>query len=144
MIKNLTLITLFIIFSCGKPPAEKMIPNLQGYWEIQKAISSAGIEKEFKYSQNIEYFEIKDSTGFRKKVQPRLDGSFLISEDLEPFTITVENDSLRIFYKNTWDSWKETVVKATDNELMIVNENGNQYFYKRFQKIDIVNGETNQ
>ncbi|MDY8137660.1 lipocalin family protein [Aquimarina sp. 2201CG5-10] len=130
-------IVFILIVSCTKTNPEEYIKHLPGYWEIERVIRPDGSEKKYNFNQSIDFFEVKDSTGIRKKLQPQLNGNFIISGNNESFSLRVENDSLRIYYKNTLDDWKETIISIKENTMTIKNETGNVYFYKRYQKIEL-------
>jgi len=130
-----TVFSIFLlIFLSGcdfRSPQEK-IDNLNGYWEIQKADLPQGISKEFRYSELVDYIQVEENKGFRKKVRPQLGGSFISSEDQENFSVKVENDSINLYYTTPYDQWKETVVSSEEDELKILNSRGILYTYKRF------------
>lgn len=130
-------IILLSFLSCSNPNPETYKQYINGYWEIERVILSDGTRKEYNFNQSIDFFETKDTVGIRKKVQPRLDGSFIISKDSEVFTLRIENDSLRMFYKTPLSTWKETVISAKENQIIIKNEAGNMYFYKPYEKISL-------
>jgi hypothetical protein len=92
--------------------------------------------RDYSYNPTIDYLEIKeDSTGFRKKLQPQIDGSYLSTEDSEEIKLKLEDDSLRIYYTTAFDSWKETVLKANEEELSILNRDGLIYHYKKYKAL---------
>lgn len=126
----LFLTTLFL--SCNRNTSDDKIENLNGYWEITKAELPEGIIKEFKYSELVDYFEVDSMAGFRKKMRPQLDGSFIASEDVEIFEVKLENDSINLYYSTPYANWKETVISSEESELVILNEDGIIYTYKRF------------
>ncbi|MEW7291350.1 lipocalin family protein [Aquimarina sp. 2304DJ70-9] len=128
---------LITIVSCTTPNPENYIQYIDGYWEIERVVLSDGTEKKYNFNQSIDFFEIKDSIGIRKKVQPRLDGSFITTNDSELFTLKIEDDSLRMYYKTPLSSWKETIISAKENQITVKNEAGNVYFYKSYQKIQL-------
>ena len=121
-----------VILSCSKNP-EEFVPHLEGYWEIESATLPDGTAKEFAINTTIDYIEVSDSTGIRKKMQPKLDGSYRTSASAETFTAKVENDSLRLYYKTPFDNWRETVLYANDEILKVKNRDGNVYTYTRFR-----------
>ncbi|MBQ0735626.1 lipocalin family protein [Aquimarina celericrescens] len=134
--KRIMYILLFIV-SCTKSNPEAYRQYINGYWEIERVVLSDGTEKKYNFNQSIDFFEVKDSLGIRKKVQPKLDGSFVTSKDSEIFTLKIENDSLRMYYKTALSSWIETVISAKENQIIIKNEAGNMYFYKPYKKISL-------
>jgi hypothetical protein len=121
-----------MFLSCDRDSTQEEIENLNGYWEITKAELPEGIIKEFKFSELEDYMKVDSSAGFRKKVRPQLDGSFIASEDVEIFDVKLENDSINLYYSTPYANWKETLISSEENELMILNQDGIIYTYKRF------------
>lgn len=134
------LITCFGI-SCNLKTSEEKIENLNGYWEIKSAERPEGTTKEYKISAVVDYIQIKNKEGFRKKVRPQLDGSYLVTEDRESLTVKIENDSINLYYTTPFDSWKETLLSSEENEIKILNPQGIIYTYKRFTPYLENNGE---
>lgn len=127
---------LLFIMGCSKQHPEDQIKPLQGYWEIDE-VTASGKKKEYGINQVIDYIHInEDLTGFRKKLVPKLDGSFEINNHQIPFTLKIENDSLHIYYNTAFDQWKESVIHVDSTSLHIQNTNGYLYTYKRHQKFD--------
>lgn len=137
-------IVLAVVFGCNTKTSEEKIDNLNGYWEIKQADLPEGISKEFKFSEIVDYIQVKGDSGFRRKVRPQLDGTFISQNDQEIFTIKVENDSINLYYATPYANWKETVISSEENELMILNPRGIIYTYKRFTPYSIDYGEENQ
>lgn len=140
MKKLVCLLLTISIFSCSNNP-ETFIPFIHGYWEIDQVIHIDGAKRDYGYNDTIDFIEISDSlTGTRKKLKPNFQGTFETSKSAESFRIKIENDSLNIYYKTPYDSWKETVVDANNNELIIVNNtNKDVYIYKRYESLDLDN-----
>ena len=137
MRKVFLLLALGIIFSCSKDP-ETLITHLNGYWEIDEVTLPDGTKRDYNYNDTIDFLSINDSlTGFRKKMKPNFDGSFSTSNDAEALKIVIENDSLNIYYKTPYSEWKETVLDATEDKLLIQNKDKLIYFYKRYEPLVI-------
>lgn len=131
-----SILVVFIVISCSSSPENK-IPFVEGYWEIAEVKKDNRLIKEYNVNLSVDYFEVNDdSTGFRKKVSPKLDGTFAVTQDEAPFTLKIENDSLNIYYRHNDVITKETIVKATSKELIIVNSQGFRYIYKPYKPID--------
>jgi hypothetical protein len=132
------IVFLFLLLvNCSTNP-ETYIQHISGYWEIEEVILSNGTKHSYNYNPTIDYISINDSLiGFRKKLKPSFDGSFSSSKDLEKITLKIENDSLHIYYKTLFSEWKETVLNATDEQLIIININKDVYLYKRYQPLDL-------
>ena len=137
MRKVFLLLALGIIFSCSKDP-ETLISHLNGYWEIDEVTLPDGTKRDYNYNDTIDFLSINDSlTGFRKKMKPNFDGSFSTSNDAEALKIVIENDSLNIYYKTPYSEWKETVLDATEDKLLIQNKDKLLYLYKRYEPLVI-------
>ncbi len=135
--KNIVLIILLsvAVTSCNQQTPEEKLTKLNGYWEIEKVEFSRDSIKEFRMSENVDYFEIEDGIGFRKKVRPQYDGTYIVTEDAEKIEAKIENDSLNLYYSTPFDSWKETVLKAGEDKMSIKNNRGLIYHYKRFKSL---------
>ncbi len=135
------LISMFCIAilccACSGNNPEKQKDFLTGYWEIQNVDSPYGNDKEYKISETIDYIEITDSTGFRAKVLPRIDGTIITNGNTERIKVSTENDSLRLTYTTNFDQWTETVLEATENTLKVKNQDGIIYTYARHTLIDL-------
>ncbi len=130
------LVICILLFSCNLVKEEKLI-LLNGYWEIQEVEFPNGGKKEYKINSNVDYIQLDGSKGYRKKVNPKFDGSFETSDDAELFTITQKNDAYIMRYKNNLSSWEETLVSLSNESFAIKNEEGIVYKYKRFEPITI-------
>jgi len=122
--------------ACSTPDAKKMIPYLNGYWEIEVVEMEDGSIKEFGVANWVDYIEIGNNNGIRKKVSPTLQGAFLVTHDFEEIHVKIENDSLNLYYTTEFDNWKETVLKANEQSLVILNQDQKKYTYKRFLPIN--------
>ncbi|MEM7085427.1 MAG: hypothetical protein AAF489_04550 [Bacteroidota bacterium] len=133
----LLLLGLTLCFiSCGGNDPTPQIPFITGYWEIKSVEMPDGTLKEFTVNTSVDYILVEGDSGVRKKLMPRLDGSFREFPSSEKFKLVRENDSLLMFYETPFASWKETVIKADEAELVVKNTNG-IYVYKRFKNIDL-------
>ena len=131
------ILTIFLIFiSCEKPNPETQKQNLSGYWEIKTVKMPDGEKKEFNINTVIDYIENKGDSGIRTKVSPKFDGTFITNGVSEDFTLKIEEDSLRMYYKTPFDEWKETVIEAKDSTLTVKNRDNKIYTYSKFKKFD--------
>jgi hypothetical protein len=133
----LVLFLCFLLAACGKKVQSEDLPNLNGYWEIQKVVFSNGESKNYTINATIDYIEVAERTGFRKKVQPILDGGYRTSDDAEKFSILEQNDEFYIRYKNDFSEWEEKIKRVTSDELVLINADQITYIYKRFEPIKI-------
>jgi len=131
-------VVLLLFFSCSKSVEKDRLQYLSGYWEIEKVVFPNGSTRQYTINQTIDYMTLNpDSTGFRKKVQPQLNSTFLITGHTEYFKINTTEDTLKIQYNTTLDKWEETIVSIKKNELVMKNKNNLMYFYKRFQSVNL-------
>lgn len=132
----LFLVISILLLSCNNQNPEEKLAHLNGYWEISKVEMPDGTVKEYTISTLVDYIEIKDSIGFRKKVAPKLDGGFIVNDDAEKITVKIENNKLNLYYSTQFDSWKETVLDANELQLVVLNRDNKEYTYKKFEKFN--------
>ena len=137
---NILLLAIFFVFnSCGKKDATIQKDKLGGYWGIESVQLPNGNIKDFSINAVVDFVEISEEKGVRTKVAPQFDGSFVNNGTAEKFQLIVENDSLNLYYTTPFDSWKETVLVATDSVLKILNRDSKIYTYKKFRKFNFGN-----
>lgn len=128
---------VLLITSCSENP-ENYIQYLDGYWEIKQVKKDNKIIKEYNISTSVDFFKVnEDMTGFRKKVAPNLNGKFMITQHESPFELKIEDNKLNIYYTLNNIEYKETIVSASEEELIITNQEQVLYIYKPYQKITI-------
>ncbi|RAV30451.1 lipocalin family protein [Sinomicrobium soli] len=132
------LVCLSIVPTGCTPPPGEQLHHLNGYWEIEKVEFPDGAVREYDINTTIDYMEITaDSTGFRKKMQPRIDGGYYTSDDREDFSVTRENDRLFLRYHTPLSTWKEEVISITEDRLILRNADNLNYLYKRYEPLDL-------
>ena len=137
--KKLISIAFFLLLSaCQQKVTPNDISYLNGYWEIEKVVFSNGSKKEYTYNESYDYFQIKENSGFRKKVMPQLDGRFLVNDQLEKIKITFENQSAYINYSTPFAKWKEKIKVISTDKLIIINVSKAEYHYKKATPINIL------
>tara|TARA_A100001234_G_scaffold159238_1_gene140627 strand:- start:163 stop:585 length:423 start_codon:yes stop_codon:yes gene_type:complete len=128
---NFILIILFGLFfnSCNE---SKDIQFLNGYWEIN-SVSIDGKEiKNYPFSGTIDYFILdKNNHGFRKKVKPKIDGSFDITMHEIEFKIEMKKNDIYLVY-GKGKNFVESIVKLDSTKMILKNMDGFFYEYKRF------------
>lgn len=138
------LINIFIILllvSCKNP--ESYIQFLNGYWEINEVTLPDGSKKIYSFNDNIDYIQISDSlTGIRKKLKPNITGGYESSGITELIKLKIENDSLNVYYSTPYAKWKETVLSASEDEMLVINKAKVRYLYKRYQPLNLNDEQT--
>jgi hypothetical protein len=138
MKKIVVIAFIVLISSCQQKVTSNDISYLNGYWEIEKVIFSNGSKKEYSYNESYDYFQLKENSGFRKKVMPQLDGRFLVNNQLEKINITFENEDAYINYSTPFAKWKEKINAISKDRLVIINASKAEYHYKKATPINIL------
>ncbi|MGJ8736169.1 hypothetical protein [Zobellia laminariae] len=138
MMKKIFLIGFIGLFlACSSGISKEDLNKLDGYWEITQVTFPDGNIKEYKVNTSIDYISIDGDEGYRKKMQPRLDGTYETSDDAEAFVIVGKENDFSINYKTELSEWSEKLVKLDDTTFSVLNEEGIRYDYKRFEPISI-------
>jgi hypothetical protein len=132
-------IILFIFISLNFSCFEKQVIDislLNGYWEIQSVKQDNKLLKTYPFSGIIDYFEIKNEKGLRKKVMPKIDGKFEASLHKIDFNISQKNGKTTLEYIDKNNTFIETIVKLDSTELFITNKENYIYHYKAYEKLN--------
>lgn len=130
------IISSFFFCGCANKVSEENLKHLNGYWEIEKVTFPNGQTKEFKASSTVDYFELEGLIGFRKKVQPKFNGTYETSNDAELFTIVLEAADFEFRYKNAENEWQERILEVSKKHFSVINSDTIIYTYKRFEPIN--------
>lgn len=137
IVKYIIFIGVLALYSCRLSP-EMMTPFLEGYWEIVEVKKDGKIIKEFTLNTQVDYFEVNDDlSGYRKKVSPTLDGSYLVTQHQTPFKLISADNELQIHYSDNAIEYIETIIKLNENTLIIKNKEGLVYRYRPFESLKI-------
>lgn len=131
--KRLFTIIFSIVFlaSCQHKISREDLQKMNGYWEIEKVVLSDGEEKEYKINETIDYFEVKDNQGFRKKVVPQFDGKYLVNDQKEDIKIVEKDEVFFINYTTPYGNWTEEILEISDEKLVLKNQTDLEYHYKK-------------
>ncbi|MUP46127.1 hypothetical protein E0K83_10275 [Gramella sp. BOM4] len=141
MKKLIIVLSLAVLWSCTGNDPEEQLQNLNGYWMIEKVEMENDSVVEFKLSQYVDYIEINDSVGFRKKLQPQIGGKYLATDDAEKLKYRIEDNKLILSYSTAFDTWEEEVIKAKEDELVVMSQDDKIYHYKKYEPILIESDE---
>lgn len=132
-----SILFLVALISCQEKIAPESLSKINGYWEIQKVELPDGQEKEYKINATVDYFEWKNATGFRKKVTPQFDGTFLTNNEAEAIQIKDSSGTQMIYYKTAYAEWSEEIIEISDSILVLKNKQNLAYHYKRFTPFSV-------
>ncbi|WP_298155673.1 lipocalin family protein [Flavobacterium sp.] len=130
-------IAIGLIAGCEQSVTESSLKNINGYWEISETISRKGETKEFKINETIDYFELKNGKGFRKKVMPQFNGHYTVNNQKEEIVLQKQKDHFYLVYTTPYGKWRDEIISLSDEELALKNEQGMEYHYKRPMKFSI-------
>jgi hypothetical protein len=135
-VKQLLALLLIISLNSCRSDVTTYIPFIEGYWEIVSVTKDQNKIKEFKISGSIDYFKVNENlSGYRKKVTPRFDGAFEMSQHQSEFTLSVDKDQLWIQYDNNAVFFREEIIRANESSLIISNNDGFIYTYKPYEPL---------
>jgi hypothetical protein len=134
--KILFISLLFVACKQKIQPAD--IAKINGYWEIEKVVFDKGDDKDYTMNETYDFFEIKDNKGFRKKVMPQLNGTFLINDTQEAVAVRFVDDQVFLDYQTPFMKWSEEIITLTDAELVVVNTDKKEYHYKKTEAINLL------
>ena len=134
---RLLLILLVLLVGCSPKISQEDLLNLNGYWEIEKVSFPNGETKDFMSSTTIDYIELDGMKGYRKKVQPKFNGTFETSNDAELFTIVQNGEGFNLNYTGSADSWKEEVISITKDNFSVTNQDSLTDNYKRYEPMNL-------
>ncbi|MFZ4436268.1 MAG: hypothetical protein ACOYOR_07170 [Flavobacterium psychrophilum] len=130
-------ITALLFASCGSSVNESSLKNLNGYWEVQKVVFPDGSEKILPPSETHDYYEFKNSKGFRKKVSPLVTGNYLVNDLKDEFVIATKENKFYMNYKTFLSTWSEQIQSIDESQLVLVSEEKYEYHYKRPQTFSV-------
>jgi hypothetical protein len=131
----IALALLLLGLSCRKAPSAEDLEWLNGYWEIREVVFPDGGSKEYKASSTVEYFHWKEDKGYRKKVQPTVQGTYLTSDDALPMEITWREGRLFLAFSGEGQRWEEEVRQLDRETLVTLHQNGLRYEYTRYKPL---------
>lgn len=138
MRKLVAIVFAVLMFTgCKQTLKESDLAKINGYWEIEKAELPDGDKKEYKVNTTIDFFEIKGKKGFRKKVMPQLDGTYLVNDLSENIVISKNGNDVIFNYSTPYAKWKEKIISITDENLVVKNDQDIEYHYKKSKPLSV-------
>jgi hypothetical protein len=135
-VRQLLTLSFFILLISCKSEVSTFIPFVEGYWEIVNVTKDQKKVKDYKMSGSVDYFKVNaDLSGYRKKVTPRFDGTFEISQHISEFTLSIKDNHLWIIYTNNNVTYSEEIVRANNSSLILSNSDGFIYTYKPYEPL---------
>ena len=139
-INGLYILAIGLLIGCKEPKtySNEDFQRMNGYWEITKVIFPDGTEKPYNANTTIDFIAITGENGFKKKVYPKLDGTYTTSDDALNFRILNKVQSgYYLSYDSTYEGWQEKINYIGTDFFSLKFDDGNIYCYRRFQPINI-------
>ncbi len=137
MIKISAVFLLLICLSSCNDTPNQQLAHINGYWGIEKVEFTKDSIRDFKINEIVDYIEIVDSLGFRVKVKPQFDGTYIPAGEPEKIKVTIEENKVTLNYSTAFNGWKEVIVASKEDELSLKNERGIIYHYKRYKPLKL-------
>ncbi|MDI1256240.1 MAG: hypothetical protein PSV16_09065 [Flavobacterium sp.] len=131
MKRAVLLLAVLMVSACQQKIEKSDIAKLNGYWEIEKVILADGTEKDYKINETIDYLQIKNDSGFRKKVTPQFNGKYLVNDQLEKVKVIFKEDKAFLEYTTDYTKWQDEIVKISDEKLILKNAQNMAYEYRK-------------
>lgn len=136
--KKITILIVLMLFtSCFNRINEADLSQLNGYWEIEKVIFPDGQMKQYTINETVDFIKMDSLKGYRKKMKPTFEGTYITSDDAELFTISKQENRYLVTYKTPGDDWSETIKAISSNNFSVTNSENITYVYKRYEPINI-------
>ena len=119
------------VFSCTEKIDIENIEKINGYWQITKVETVDGEEKKYPVNENYEYFDIKNKSGFHKKVRWQPMGTFLVDDLQEKMTASEKEDGVVLDFSSNFGKHTEKVVQLSDSLLVLESPEGADFHYKK-------------
>lgn len=130
-------VVLIFFFGCSTSIQKQDLKYLNGYWEIAEVEFANGKTKEYDINTTIDFIELNGLSGFRKKMQPQLNGSYKTSDDAENFRIIEKEEVLILIYGEGTKEWEEEIITLDKNLFSVRNQDGKIYRYKRYEPLNL-------
>lgn len=136
MKKAVLFLFVFVLVSCHSDIKKEDLKKLNGYWEIKQVTLADGTTKDYKVNETIDYFELKNTVGFRQKVMPQFDGKFITNGIKERIKLFNVDKNYFIESMTDYGKWNEEIITLEDSTLVIKNKQNLIYTYKRFKPFE--------
>ncbi|MFD0964019.1 hypothetical protein [Pseudofulvibacter geojedonensis] len=131
------IVLSFLLNSCNHKNKEIDLEQLNGYWEIETVETTDQKVRQYNINTTVEYFYLDSNfKGYRKKATADISGKYRSNNRKDSITIKDEDGVFFLKTNTQIHSQKEKILELTQEKLLLENETGNKYFYKRHQKLD--------
>ena len=131
MFRTFLRLMALLFLGCTSSVKPEQVNQIEGYWKIDYI--SHGSEKFYPRGAEklLDFYEINEMEGIRKKVQPEFGNKFSVTEDFNNFKIIFEGDNCFIKFQTPWDQWTEKIILLTEEKLILEHQE-KKYHYLRY------------
>ena len=104
---------------------------LNGYWIIDH-VSKNNEVFELNDIVLVDFYNIIDGSGWRKKVKPLINNTYQSSNSTVFFKLFRNNKKISLIFKTPWDKWEEELIKL-DSISLILKIKDKAYHYNRIK-----------
>lgn len=131
--RGVCLFVCMFLIGCSAKVTPENIDRINGYWVITKAEAPNGEIRPYTGTVEVDFFELKDSDGFRKKLKPIFGNQFNKTNDAIGFTVSFQKNACIISYSRQKYSWQEELLALSQDELQLKDTRGVVFYYKRYK-----------
>ncbi|MGB0896226.1 MAG: hypothetical protein ACPGU9_07295 [Flavobacteriaceae bacterium] len=136
--KYLYCLLFILFFSCSKKVTQDDLKNLNGYWDIEMVESESKKITKFGVNSTIDFYYLDNTNqGYRKKTKPDFSGKYRANNIKDSIKIIHKNNQYIIHTTTPLDNWKDIIIELTPEKLILQNEKGVLFHYKKHQKLDL-------
>ena len=122
MSKSLLIIMMLVFTGCKDAIKPANLNKLNGYWKIDFITHKNETFHLKGAAKLVDFYEISNQNGVRKKVQPKFDNKFSVTEDLNNFKIVFEGNDCFMKFETRWDQWQEKIVILNNDKLILEHQ----------------------
>ena len=135
--KSALIIAFSFLTSCSKEVTKEDLKNLNGYWEIEK-VTTKSQTKEYTINTTVDFYQIdRNGDGHKLKLKPNFTGTYTTNAVKDTVHIKHRNDSIFLVTSSPFNKWEALILELNENTLILKNEEGNIYQYKKHLKFDL-------
>lgn len=126
----------FILFlRCSETISQDDLQYLNGYWDIELVESESKKVTKFGVNSTIDFYYLdKTNNGYRKKATPDFSGKYKTNKIKDAISINKKDGQYNIQTTTELDSWTDTIIELTAEKLVLQNNKGVLFHYKKHEK----------
>lgn len=133
--KPIFYILLLTLVSCSNKVTQEDLTFLNGYWDIEMVESESKKITKFGVNSTIDFYYVDNTNqGYRKKATPDFSGKYKANNIKDKIVVTHKNDQFIIQTTTALDSWEDVIIKLTAKKLVLRNDKGILFHYKKHEK----------